>query len=127
MEKILIDTDTVIDLLRGYTKRINKFIQRVEKKEIKVCISLISIVELYAGKDIEDKEKENVLMEFLSLTEIILLDQKLSKLAGNLKRKYNLSLADAVIAATAANSRIPLYTFNTRHFKAIAEVNLYHN
>lgn len=127
MEKILIDTDIVIDLLRGYTKRINKFIQRVEKKDIKVCISLISVVELYAGKDIEDKEKENVLTEFLSLTEIILLDQKSAKLAGNLKRKYDLSLADAIIAATAANSRIPLYTFNTKHFKTIEEVNLYRN
>lgn len=125
MEKVLIDTDIVIDLLRGYTERINKFIGRVEGKEIQVFISLISIVELYAGRDIEDREKEIALIEFLSLAEILPLDQTSSKLAGIFKRKYHLGLADAVIAATSSNEKASLFTFNTKHFKDILEISLY--
>ncbi len=125
MEKVLIDTDIVIDLLRGCTDRINKFIDRVEKKEIQVFISLISIVELYAGRDIEDKEKETSLLTFLSIIEILPLGQTSAKLAGIFKRKYHLGLADAVIAATSSVEKTSLFTFNTKHFKDITEINLY--
>ncbi|MBI5452577.1 PIN domain-containing protein [Candidatus Gottesmanbacteria bacterium] len=124
MEKILLDTDFVIDLLRGYTKRINNLITRIEKGQIKAFISLISVIELYAGEDSE--EKETIITEFLSLLDIIPLDFILSKSAGNIKRKYNLSLADAIIAATSSYYKIKLFTFNLKHFQNIPEIDLYH-
>lgn len=123
MEKILLDTDFVIDLLRGYTKRINHLITRIEKGELKACISLISVIELYAGEDSE--EKETIITESLSLFDIIPLDFTLSRLAGNIKRKYHLSLADAVIAATSSQYKIKLFTFNIRHYQKVPEISFY--
>lgn len=123
MEKILIDTDFVIDLLRGYTKRINHLITLIEKREIKAYISIISVIELYAGED--SGEKEKIISEFLSLLDIIPLDLNLSKLAGNIKREYHLGLADAVIAATSSYYKIKLVTFNLKHYQKVPELNFY--
>lgn len=124
MEKIILDTDFVVDLLRGYTKRINILITKIEKAQVKAYISLISVIELYAGEDSE--KREMIITEFLTLLDIIPLDFTLSKLAGNIKRKYHLSLADAIIAATSSYYKIKLFTFNLKHFQNIAEVDLYH-
>ncbi|MBI2029858.1 hypothetical protein HYT02_05560, partial [Candidatus Gottesmanbacteria bacterium] len=55
MEKILIDTDVIIDFLRGYKKRISALFTQIERKEIKVYISQISVIELFAGEDAENK------------------------------------------------------------------------
>ena len=123
MEKILLDTDFVIDLLRGYTKRINQLIAKIENGQIKACISLISVIELYAGED--SVEKETIITEFLSLLDILDLNFTLSKLAGKIKRKYSLSMADAIIAATSSHYEIKLFTFNVKHFASISELSLY--
>ena len=123
MEKILLDTDFVIDLLRGYTKRINQLIAKIENGQIKACISLISVIELYAGED--SVEKETIITEFLSLLDILALNFTLSKLAGKIKRKYSLSMADAIIAATSSHYEIKLFTFNVKHFARISELSLY--
>src|SRR3989338_9261029 len=123
MEKILLETDFVIDLLRGYTKRINQLIAKIENGQIKACISLISVIELYAGED--SVEKETIITEFLSLLDILDLNFTLSKLAGKIKRKYSLSMADAIIAATSSHYEIKLFTFNVKHFSRISELSLY--
>ncbi len=125
MEKILIDTDVIIDFLRGHKKRIATLFIRVERKEIKAFISQISIVELYAGEDIEDKDKEIVILRLLAFFGIIPIDINLGKLAGRLKRKYRLGLADSIIAASALESKLKLFTFNTKHFKDIPNLKIY--
>lgn len=123
MEEVILDTDFIIDLLRGYTKRIESVITKIHKRQIKGCISQISVIELFAGED--SVVKELILSEFLSLLKIIPLDFELCKLAGSIKRKYHLSLADSVIAATSSQYKIRLFTFNTKHFSNLADVNLY--
>jgi predicted nucleic acid-binding protein len=123
-EKVLLDSDFVIDLLRGYTKRIDRLIARIEKGEIKAYLSLISVIELYTGEDSE--EKEIIITEFLSLLDILPLDFKLCKTAGNIKRKHHLSLADSIIAATSSYHKIKLFTFNLKHFQNIPGIDLYH-
>lgn len=123
MEEIILDTDFVIDLLRGYTKRIDHIITKIEKRQIKACISIISVIELYAGEDSE--EKETIISKFLSLLKIIPLDFALSKLAGSIKRKYHLSIADSIIAATSYYYKIRLFTFNVKHFTNLPGVELY--
>lgn len=123
MEEIILDTDFVIDLLRGYTKRIDHIITKIEKRQIKACISIISVIELYAGEDSE--EKETIITKFLSLLKIIPLDFALSKLAGSIKRKYHLSIADSIIAATSSYYKIRLFTCNVKHFTNLPGVELY--
>lgn len=124
MEKILIDTDVIIDFLRGYHKRIKTVFDKIEKKEIKAYIALLTIAELYSGKDSENKEREIILNQLLSFFEIIPLDYTLCKQAGSLKRKYGLGLVDSIIAATSIKNKMKLFTFNINHFKNLPNLAL---
>lgn len=125
MEKILIDTDVIIDFLRGYGKRAKDIFLKIENRQIKPLVSLISIIELYSGEDTETKSKLRVLQQLLSYFDVFVPDLFCAKLAGSLRRKYKLSLADAVIAASCQMQQAELLTFNTKHFKAISEIKLY--
>lgn len=123
MEKILVDTDVIIDFLRGYQKRIKQVFQQIEDKKIKAYISWINVIEIYSGIDAE--EKELILSELFSLFEIISCNWSSSKLAGELRKTHNLSLADSLIASLSLTNRLKLFTFNKRDFSKIKGVSFY--
>lgn len=125
MEKILIDTDVIIDFLRGYHLRTKSIFSKIKNLEIKAYISLISIVELYAGIEAENNQQEISLKQLLSLLEILPIDFNLSKHAGNVRKKYRLSISDSIIAATSSYYKIKLFTFNVKHFTNLPGVKLY--
>lgn len=125
MEKILTDTDVIIDFLRGYHLRTKTVFSQIKNLEIKAYISLISIVELYAGIEKENNQQEENLKKLLSLLEVLPIDFDLSKSAGGLRRKHHLSITDSVIAATSSQYKIKLFTFNVKHFSKLPEVELY--
>lgn len=125
MEKVLIDTDVIIDFLRGHKVRIKDVFDKIQKYELKGLISLISIVELYAGKDIKEKEKLIILNRLLSFFEIITPDLTVAKIAGGLKQEYSLSLADAIIAAQALEENTKIFTFNIKHYQKIPKLSFY--
>lgn len=125
MEKILVDTDVIIDFLRGYEKRIKTVFGRIEKKEIQALLSVVSVVELYSGTDITDNNKRALLTVLLTFFEIIPLDISLSQEAGLLRQKYRLGLADSIIAASSLSLKASLFTFNTKHFRLIPNIILY--
>lgn len=126
MEKILIDTDIIIDFLRGYHLRTKSVFSKIKNLEIKAYISLISVIELYAGIEEDNNQQEVSLKQLLSLLEILPIDFNLSRRAGSLRRKYRRSIADSVIAAVSSYYKIKLFTFNLKHFQNIPEVDLYH-
>ena len=125
MEKILIDTDAVIDFLRGYGLRIKSFFSKIQNRQIKGYISLISIIELYAGIDEENREQEISLNKLLSLLKILPIDFNLVKPAGFLRKKYHLSITDSIIAATSYQYKIKLFTFNVKHFTNLPGIKFY--
>ena len=126
MEKILIDTDVIIDFLRGYKKRIKTIFEKIGKKEITAYISTVSIVELYAGSDSKDFKKEEILIQLLDFLKPIPLEPIIAKVAGSLKSKYYLSLADSVIAGTSIKTGLVLLSFNIKHFRNIPDLHLYY-
>lgn len=121
----MIDTDVLIDFLRGHKVRIREVFSKIQNKKLKAIISPITIVELYAGEDTQDEKKSLILAKLLSFFELPPLDLTISQLAGGIKRKYRLGLADAIIAATSYNEKAPLFTFNKKHFKDITEISFY--
>lgn len=125
MEQVLIDTDIIIDFLRGCDLRTKSFFSKIKNLEIKSYLSLISIVELYSGIEEENNQQEINLKQLLSLLEILPIDFNLSKEAGKLRRKHCLSITDSLIAATSSYYQIKLFTFNLKHFKNVSEVDLY--
>lgn len=125
MEKVFVDTDVMIDFLRGYKPRIKNFFKRIENGGIKAYTSWINIVELYSGVDSE--EKDPIISELLSILEIIGQDIKSTKLAGYIRRQYNLSLADSIIASLTIKNNLKLLTFNKKDFQKIKDLQLFPN
>lgn len=110
---ILIDTDVVVDFLRGY----DEAVAYLKGLSGEVALSSISVAELYAG--VRDDEREK-LDEFISLFPVLPITSEIAKNGGLLKRDYHRShgvgLADALMAATAIEQKAELKTLNTKHY-----------
>ena len=125
MEKVLIDSDILIDFLRGFDLRYKNFFKRIYRKEITGLISLITIVELYSGADTQDKRKLEFLEKSLLPLEPIGINLETAKLAGDWRLRYKLSIPDSLIAVTSFIEKAKLFTFNQKHFQKIKEIKFY--
>lgn len=125
METLLVDTDVIIDFLRGYHVRTKNVFTHIEHGKIKAFLSAVSIIELYTGHGEESPQKRDILKTLLSFFEVIPLTHDFAREAGIVRRKYKMGLADAIIAATSIEKKITLFTFNVKHFKHVSEVKFY--
>ena len=111
--KFLIDTDVLVDFLRGFPLAI----EYIKTHSEDIIISAISVAELYAG--VKDSEREQ-LDALISLFEVIPATKEVAVTGGLLKQQYfkthGVGLADAIIAATSINLNATLKTLNIRHF-----------
>ena len=118
-EKFLVDTDVLIDYLRGNDKAVN-YIKTYSKN---ILVSSISVAELYAG--VKDNER-TVLAEFIGLFPVLPVTMIIAKIGGDYKREFfkthNPGLADALIAATAKTHNAALKTLNTKHFPMLNDL-----
>ena len=116
----LIDTDVLINYLRGYPDSVSY----VEAQQGRLLISVVTVAELYAG--IREGSERSRLERFLRAFDIIPLDQRLAVQGGLYRRDYskshNVGLADALIAATATQWQVPFVTLNRRHFPMLQDV-----
>lgn len=124
MEKILVDTNVIIDYLRQ--PKIETLLGTLLKDKKKtVFIAAVSITELWKGKSIEKKEKRQRVERFLRKVKLEVADKKISQKAGDLLRKHPLlMLGDALVAATALEREAFLCTFNRTHFEKISDLKL---
>ena len=111
---ILIDTDVLIDFLRGHDKAVafvNDFFSRI-------ILSPIVVAELYAG--VKGNAELTVLEDFISLFRVVPLTAEIAKIGGLYKRDFGKShgvgLADAILAATADKEQAELKTLNVKHY-----------
>jgi predicted nucleic acid-binding protein len=110
----MIDTDVLIDFLRGHPKAI-KF---VRSNSTRIILSSIVAAELYAG--VKGEKELNQLDAFLRLFRIISVSPNLARTGALYKMKYGKShgvgLADAIIAATTDAEQAELKTLNIKHY-----------
>lgn len=111
---ILVDTDVLVDFLRGY----NKAVTFVDKYASQIILSPIVVAELYAGA--KGNDEISVLDDFISLFRVMPLTSEIAKLGGLYKRDFGKShgigLADAIIAATTTSEKANLKTLNVKHY-----------
>jgi len=123
MEIVLLDTNILIEILKGNDKTISK----VEALEAKLFISSITVMELYYGA--LNKTELGKLEKFVSLFSIIELNETISKKATILVKRYakshTLDIPDSLIASTALVLNAKLVTYNTKDFKYIDGIVLY--
>ncbi|MGH9824997.1 MAG: type II toxin-antitoxin system VapC family toxin [Blastocatellia bacterium] len=110
MSSLLIDSDGLIDYLRGQPSAVS-FIEGVTEP---MLISAVSVAELYAGvralrrKPVEsDHDEEARLKSFLDAFELVTVDASVAEKGGFYRRDYGRShgtgLADSPIAASAGS------------------------
>ena len=114
MSKILIDTDLLIDVLRG-REEVRIFLLNFAGRSVPCC-SVISVAELYAGMRPEEQAATDGLLDALV---IVPVTQEIAKVAGCYKRgvkSRRLELADCLIAATAYMEDAALATGNVKDY-----------
>lgn len=120
MAEVLIDTDVLIDFLRGRAEAIG-YIQGVD---LPAYISAITVAELFAG--VREGNERTALERFLGAFDIVSADDEIARRGGLFRRDFGkshaVSLPDALIAATAELRGLPLVTLNRKHFPMLANV-----
>ena len=115
--RLLLDTDVLVDYLRGREEAAAYLEARTET----LLISAITVAELYAG--VREGEESRRLAQFLGAFEIIPLNAEIARQGGLYRRDYGpghgVGLADALIAASAALHQARLVTLNARHFPMV--------
>ena len=111
---LLIDTDVMIDFLRGHPKAV----ALVKKHSSRIILSSIVTAELYAG--VRGDEELDTLDNLVSLFRVIPVSPSLARAGGLNKRDYSkahgVGLADAIVAATCEAENAELKTLNIKHY-----------
>lgn len=119
-QRLLLDTDVLIEYLRGRTKAV----QYLEALTEELFVSVISVAELYVG--LKGDDERQALEQFLLAFRLLPVTDAIARTAGGFRRDYgpshSTSLADALIAATAQKNADVLVTFNTKHFPMLDNV-----
>jgi predicted nucleic acid-binding protein len=113
----LFDTDVLIDISRGSSAAADF----VDDLNDDISIARISAMELIIGA--RDRHDQNVIERFISLFQLIELSEAVGQEAYAQAKRYSkshgLTVADALIAATATTNDLTLVTRNEKHFRPI--------
>ena len=114
---ILVDTDVLIDFLRGYGPAVSF----VNAHSDRIVLSAVVVAELYAGaRGAKDDPEQTVLENLLSLFRVVPINNEIARLGGLYRRDYGpshgIGLPDALVAATAFLERAELKTLNVKHY-----------
>lgn len=123
MISYLIDTDWLIDFLKGKKEIVNKLTSLIDEG---LSISTISLAELYEGiYTIENPAIElKGLNDFLSLVTVLGINEEIAKIFGkqrSILRKGGILIDnfDLLIASTCLCYDLILMTNNIKHFERI--------
>lgn len=125
---VILDTNIIIDHLRQYPRNKNSALDTIIKEipPNELCLSVISIQELFTGKSTRDKQTEKWIFEVISPFKIITYDEKVAKLAGQIERDLGrpIEFPDAAIAATTILNKAKLFTLNIKDFQDVKGLKL---
>ena len=121
--RYLVDSDWAINYLRG----IRSYVQRIRSMTADgIGLSIISLAEIYEGvyRSTDPSASETGLLSFLSLVEVLPLDDETCRIFGQERGRLRAQGAligdmDILIGATALRHNLTLLTNNQRHFERI--------
>jgi len=120
--KILVDTDIIIDYLKGVKSARDLF----RSGAVDIYCSILSRKELLSMPGLRGSERKKI-TELLSRIRVLRIDSDIHAKYMQLLSLYGekqTSLVDCIIAATAWAKNFPLMTRNRKHFKHIKEIEL---
>jgi predicted nucleic acid-binding protein len=120
MSGVLLDTNVLIDYLRG----VPAAVAYLEETAGDMSISALTVAELHAGA--RGEAERVALREFTAGFDVIAADGPICELGGDLRAQYGPShgtdLVDAILAATSLLRQLPLVTLNRKHFPMLRNV-----
>ncbi len=125
MVRVVVDSDIIIDFLRSGLGRLPKLLDSQLKKEVKLYLSSITVMEIFSGQS--SKSEAATIEELFSCFQVISLDTDLGKFAGVIKRddKVTIDVPDLIIAATALYLEAKIATNNQKHFSKIPKLKFF--
>ena len=118
----LLDTNAIIYYVKDENEVVS-IIEDIYTKNVPVYVSAMTEAELFAFPEMSDEETERI-EKFLQSVSIIPMDSQVARLTGSIRKKYQLKIADSVIAATALFTGTQLLTRNVNDFKKVTELNI---
>lgn len=119
MTSFLVDTDVLIDFLRGHAPAV----EWMGECRDQPLVSVITIAQLRAGMRADEEHALETLFDALV---VIPVDEQIARRAGDLRREFGPShgtgLADALIAASSIMNRARLVTLNAKHYPMMKEL-----
>ncbi len=112
MSLTLLDTDVLIDHLRGH--------RQLRLSDPKLQISVVTRCELFAGRNAD----EPTLRRTLNVLKEVSVTRTIAETAGSIRRTTGIPVPDALIAATALEHEMALMTRNRRHFERVTGLTL---
>ena len=122
---ILCDTDVLIEYLKG-NKNTRDILSDI-LASTDIALSAVTLMELYFGA--LNKRELNKIKKALSNFAVLPLDEDVTDISVNLiesySKSYGLRIPDALIAATAIQYDLELWTYNIKDFRFINRLILY--
>ena len=113
-ERILVDTDIIIDYLRGQPHAAGL----LKEHAAEISFSVITFAEVLAGV-LSNEEEKDVLALFGAFP-LLPVSAEIASQAGRFMRTFRKShgieLPDALIAGTCAHYKLELFTLNVKHY-----------
>ena len=121
---ILCDTDIIIEFLKGRQNLKEKFSEIGYEN---IHVSAITLMEMYVGA-FNKKEIKNII-KALGKLKVVHVSESISARSLELIERYTkshgLGLPDSIIASTAIDLKMALFTSNTKDCKFISSLELY--
>jgi predicted nucleic acid-binding protein len=120
--RILIDTDIMIDSIKGVRAAKELF----RTRDADLYCSILTKKELLSKGGLKDSERRRIIT-LLSKIKVLKIDDDINNKFFFLVKTYGENpyrMADYIIAATAWSKKLPLLTRNRKHFEHIKEIKL---
>lgn len=120
--KLLVDTDIVIDYLKGVKPARDIF----KSNNLDIYCSVLTKKELLSKVGLSDSERKTI-TKLMSMLKVLKIDNDISHKYVLLADRYGErqdSIVDYIIAATAWAKNLPLLTRNKKHFEHIEEITI---
>lgn len=120
--RILIDTDIMIDSIKGVKAAKELF----RTRDVDLYCSILTQKELLSKGGLKESERKRII-NLLSKMKVLKIDDDINNKFFLLVKTYGENpdrTADYIIAATAWSKKLPLLTRNRKHFEHIKEIKL---
>ncbi|MDR8394375.1 type II toxin-antitoxin system VapC family toxin [Aliifodinibius sp. S!AR15-10] len=117
--KIVVDTDVIIDFLRGTELGVTFF----RTYNFEPVISSVTITELYVGiRDDETTQIEKMLQSYVTIEVSGEIARMGEKIRNEFYKSHGTGVIDSIIAATALSNDLPLATLNQKHYPMLKDL-----